>query len=92
MRSQALERAARQSLVLADAGLRRSFEDGATEVRGLLQQLQADGLPPESATRWGEHLDAVSALLGTHAAQPLEGERAAAALFQEIDALNAVIG
>ena len=91
-RSQTLERAARQSLVLADAGLHRSFEEGALEAGGILRQLEADGLPHELAGRWNDYLAQVSALLGAPAALSLENERAAAALFQDIDALNAVIG
>jgi gamma-glutamylcysteine synthetase len=44
--SQSLERAARQSLVLADAGLRRRFEEGTGEALALLQR------PAACKARW----------------------------------------
>lgn len=89
--SQSLERAARQSLVLADAGLRRRFEEGTGEALALLQRLQASGLQSEVAERWRTHLAEVATLLAGPRAQSLENERAAAALFLEIDALNTLI-
>ncbi len=90
-RSQTLERSARQSLVLADAQLRRRFEEGARDARDILQRLELNGLPPELAARWLAHLNEVSRLLDAPAAQSLENERAAAATFLEVDALNAII-
>ncbi len=90
-RSQTLERSARQSLVLADAQLRRRFEEGARDARDILQRLELNGLPPELAARWLTHLNEVSRLLDAPAAQSLENERAAAATFLEVDALNAII-
>ncbi|SFF11449.1 sensor histidine kinase [Paracidovorax wautersii] len=90
-RSQTLERSARQSLVLADAQLRRRFEEGARDARDILQRLELNGLPPELAAKWLAHLNEVSRLLDAPAAQSLENERAAAATFLEVDALNAII-
>lgn len=90
-RSQTLERSARQSLVLADAQLRRRFEEGARDARDILQRLELNGLPPELAAKWLTHLNEVSRLLDAPAAQSLENERAAAATFLEVDTLNAII-
>lgn len=90
-RSQTLERSARQSLVLADAQLRRRFEEGAHDARDTMQRLELNGLPPELAAKWLAHLEEVSRLLDAPAAQSLENERVAAATFLEIDALNAII-
>lgn len=90
-RSQTLERAARQSLVLADAQLRRRFEEGAREAREILQRLELNGLPLEQSRRWQAHLAEVAVLLDAPAAQSLENERVVAAMFLEIDALNALI-
>ena len=90
-RSQTLERAARQSLVLADAQLRRRFEEGAREARDILQRLELNGLPLEQSRRWQAHLAEVAVLLDAPAAQSLENERVVAAMFLEIDALNALI-
>ena len=47
-RGQTMERAARQSLVLGDAQLRRGFDDIAREAQQTLQQLQDGGRQPLS--------------------------------------------
>jgi two-component system, NtrC family, sensor histidine kinase GlrK len=62
-RGQALERAARQSLVLRDAPLRRSFNEMTGEAQTLLEKLQNGGLPQEQASQWRQRLDTVKALL-----------------------------
>lgn len=90
-RSQTLERAARQSLVLADAQLRRRFDEGARDAQDILQRLESNGLPHEQADNWRAHLAGVAELVDGPSALSLENERAVAAMFLEIDALNAVI-
>lgn len=90
-RSQTLERAARQSLILADTQLRRRFEEGAREAREILQRLELNGLPLEQSRRWQAHLAEVALLLDAPAGQSLENERVVAAMFLEIDSLNALI-
>ncbi len=90
-RSQTLERSARQSLVLGDAQLRRRFEEGARDTRDILQRLELNGLQPDLAAKWLAHLGQVARLLDAPASQSLDNERAAAATFLEIDALNAII-
>lgn len=89
--SQGLERAARQSLVLADVALRRRFEEGSEQALELLERLQTSGLPSELADRWRGQLAQVAALLHSPDGQPLEKERAAAALFAELDTLNTLV-
>ncbi|GKS87841.1 HAMP domain-containing protein [Acidovorax sp. SUPP2522] len=90
-RSQTLERAARQSLVLADKSLRRRFDEVSREARDILQRLEAKGLPPDLANQWRKHLGEVTSLLDGPAALSLENERVVAALFLELDALNGTI-
>ncbi|RYF25742.1 MAG: HAMP domain-containing protein [Comamonadaceae bacterium] len=90
-RSQTLERAARQSLVLADAQLRRRFDEGARDAQDILQRLESNGLPHDQAENWRAHLAGVAELVDGPSALSLENERAVAAMFLEIDALNAVI-
>src|SRR5690606_29999012 len=90
-RSQALERAARQSLILGDAQLRRHFDETRQDAQATLQSLQQRGLPPQLGEQWNGRLAQVAALLQGPAAQSLDSERAVAALFLDIDTLNAAI-
>ncbi|AVP58983.1 two-component sensor histidine kinase [Pulveribacter suum] len=90
-RSQALERAARQSLILGDAQLRRRFEETRQDAQSTLQSLRQRGLPPQLAEQWSDQLAQVAVLLQGPAAQSLDSERAVAALFLDIDALNTAI-
>lgn len=90
-RGQALERAARQSLVLRDAQLRRNFDDMAVEALPVLEQLQKGGLPEDQFSQWRAHLDAVKTLLDAPAERALENERLVAEEFVALDALNTAI-
>lgn len=90
-RSQTLERAARQSLVLADKSLRRRFDEVSAEARDILQRLETKGLPSDLPNLWRKHLGEVTSLLDGPAALSLENERVVAALFLELDALNGTI-
>ena len=87
-RGQALERAARQSLVLRDAPLRRSFDDMSVETLGVLDRLQQEGLPPEQALQWRKHLDSVKDLLNAPPERALDNERLVAEEFVAIETLN----
>ena len=87
-RSQALERAARQSLVLRDAPLRRSFDEMSIEASGILDQLHKDGLPEEQAAEWRKHLEAVKDLLNAPPERALDNERLVADEFVAIETLN----
>ncbi|AVS60912.1 two-component sensor histidine kinase [Paracidovorax avenae] len=90
-RGQTLERAARQSLVLADRSLRRRFDDISREAHEILQRLETKGLPPELAAQWRAHLAQVTALLDGPPALSLDNERAVAGLFLELDGVNGAI-
>lgn len=90
-RGQALERAARQSLVLGDAQLRQSFDDMAADARRLVQQLEDAGLPPEHARQWRSHMDTVHELLRAPPGLSLEHERSVADEFVALDNLHAAI-
>src|SRR5690606_25471007 len=90
-RGQTLERAARQSLVLRDAPLRRSFDEMAVEAQGALDRLHQGGLSDAQATQWRKHLDAVRALLDAPPERALDNERLVAEEFVALDALHAAI-
>lgn len=90
-RGQALERAARQSLVLRDAQLRRSFNDMAVEAQATLEQLQKGGVAQEQAAQWRIHLDAVKALLDAPPERALENEQLVAEEFVTLEALHTAI-
>ena len=90
-RGQALERAARQSLVLRDATLRRSFDDMSVEALDILGQLQHSGLPDAQAAQWRKHLDAVHTLLNAPPERALDNERLVAEEFVGLDALHSAI-
>jgi len=87
-RGQALERAARQSLVLRDAPLRRSFDEMALEALGILEQLHKDGLPEAQVQEWRKHLDAVKELMNALPERALDNERLVAEEFVAIETLN----
>jgi two-component system sensor histidine kinase GlrK len=90
-RGQALERAARQSLVLRDAQLRRSFNEMALEAQGTLEQLQKGGIAPEQAAQWHTHLDAVKSLLEAPPERALENEQLVAEEFVTLETLHGAI-
>lgn len=90
-RGQALERAARQSLVLRDAPLRRSFNEMAVEAQAILEQLHQGGLPEDQARQWRAHLDAVKALLEAPPERALENEQRVAEEFVTLEALHTTI-
>ena len=87
-RGQALERAARQSLVLRDAPLRRSFDDMAVEALTVLDHLQAAGLPAAQTGAWRTHLDAVKTLLDAPPDRALDNERLVAEEFVALETLH----
>jgi two-component system sensor histidine kinase GlrK len=90
-RSATAERAARQSLILNDALLRRRFADSAQEAAGLVAALQPADLPPALAERWRSQLTKIERLMDGPADTALERERAIAAEFRELAALNVTL-
>lgn len=91
-RGQALERAARQSLVLRDAPLRRSFDEMAAESLLTLDKLQAGGLPADPAEQWRQRLATVQALLDAPPERALDNERLVAEEFAALEGLHSAIG
>ncbi|EER61056.1 histidine kinase [Acidovorax delafieldii 2AN] len=87
-RGQALERAARQSLVLRDATLRRSFDEMSIEAAAVLERLRAHGLADAQAAEWQQHLKAVQALLDAPPERALDNERLVAEEFGALDSLH----
>lgn len=90
-RGQALERAARQSLVLRDAQLRSNFDDMAVEARDVLVSLGKGGLAPELAAQWNTHLATVDSLMDAPPDRALDNERLVAEEFVALDALHTAI-
>jgi two-component system sensor histidine kinase GlrK len=90
-RSATAERAARQSLILNDALLRRRYADSAREAQALVAALQPADLPGELAGRWRRQMAEIHALMEGSPESALERERSVAAEFRELDALNVTL-
>ena len=90
-RGQAMERSARQSLVLNDPLLRQSFDDLAADAQGIVRQLSEAGLPPAQAQQWQARMQTVRDLLRAPPWQSLENERSVAEEFVALDTLHAAI-
>ena len=90
-RTAGMERAARQSLILNDSMLRRRFEDESRAAGAAWQQMQAGGLRADKTPQWQSQLDTVKGQLTGPAETALDRERAVAAEFRELDALNSRI-
>ena len=67
-RGVAMERAARQYLVLAEPQLRRAYDEAREEAKLVVVQLEASGLPAEAAAGWRRALEAVDERLPERAA------------------------
>lgn len=82
-RTVAMERAARQFLVLDDASLRERYRAAEQEARATLQLLDAalDHTPPQPFADWQTQADAVSAILQTPGAS---GSRQRTAALQRL--------
>ncbi|TFZ06495.1 HAMP domain-containing histidine kinase [Ramlibacter henchirensis] len=83
-----MERAARQSLILGDAVLRKRFDEEAANARSALRRLTDQGLTPDQAQRWHAQLAQVEELLRGPAATALDRERLVAQRFREFDGIN----
>lgn len=83
----AMERAARQYLVLEDPALRQRFDDVAREAAQALDRLH-DSLPPDwPAAEWQAQVDTISMQLAAPRAQS-NRDAALTAAFRRIDWLN----
>jgi two-component system sensor histidine kinase GlrK len=89
-RSVAMERAARQFLVLEDRVLRQRFDEAAEDAEDLLQQLQSQGLGAERAAAWRVRLDSIRAQVNAAAQRTpsRKREQDLTAEFRELEALT----
>lgn len=90
-RTAAMERAARQSLVLNDSVLRRRFQEETRAAQAALQQITAKGLAQGDALLWRLRTGSVAELLDGPAVTALDRERSVAGEFRELDAINSRI-
>ncbi len=91
-RSVAMERAARQYLVLDDAVLLQRFEEAAADADKVLKQLQAQQLPGERADTWHIKLAAIRAQLNDVLPRTVSREQELTANFRELETVNTSIG
>lgn len=90
-RSVAMERTARQSLVLSDRVLRERFDEAAADARTVLARLGPQNVPVALVTDWKNHLQAVTTLLSGSPDTALDRDRQVAQEFRELDRINAAI-
>jgi two-component system, NtrC family, sensor histidine kinase GlrK len=90
-RSVAMERAARQSLVLRDAQLRQRFVETSVQAREVLARLQDNEVSPDLVRTWRQQLDDIGARLDGPAETALDREREVARAFRELDGHSATI-
>ncbi len=86
-----MERAARQSLILGDAVLRRRYDEEAANARAALHRLAEQGLDAARVQRWQDQQHAIDPLVRGPAEGALERERQVAQRFREFDTVNAAI-
>ncbi|MDO9438469.1 MAG: two-component sensor histidine kinase, partial [Hydrogenophaga sp.] len=87
-RSAAMERAARQSLVLNDPVLRRRFNDAARDANEVVGKLVDNGLPPASIDAWRNQLGVIEGLMNGPQDTALARESTMALQFRDLDGLN----
>jgi len=90
-RSVAMERVARQSLVLGDRQLRQRFNEAARQAASTLERLTANDLPDEFARPWREQIQTIGQLLDGPPETALDREREVARAFRELDGFTTLI-
>lgn len=90
-RSVAMERTARQSVVLADRLLRRRFDEAAADGKTVLARLATQGVSQALVNDWKTRLQAITALLAGPPDTALDRDRQVAHEFRELDLVNAAI-
>jgi len=90
-RSVAMERVARQSLVLGDRQLRQRFNESARQAAATLERLTANDLPDEFARPWREQIQTIGQLLDGPPETALDREREVARAFRELDGYTTLI-
>lgn len=84
----AMERAARQYLVLEDPALRQRFDEAARDASAALGRLHGSLLPEWPAAEWQAQIDTITLQLDGPRAQMRHRDAALAAAFRRIDWLN----
>ncbi|MGE0333061.1 MAG: ATP-binding protein [Ramlibacter sp.] len=90
-RTTAMERAARQSLILNDSVLRRQFEAEAGNARAAVDRMVTQGLPGTDTAAWRAQLDTIAGWMEGSSATALDRERAVAAAFRELGAIHSAL-
>ncbi len=90
-RSVAMERSARQSVVLDDPALRQRFGDEAREASAILASLARDNIPAADRRAWREHLQTIDSLLSGPADTARDRERQLADEFRALENSYAAI-
>ncbi|MEZ5645776.1 MAG: ATP-binding protein [Burkholderiaceae bacterium] len=90
-RSLAMERAARQSLVLRDTQLRQQFEEGARQAADVLRRLEDNELPAETARTWRGLLTRIQSDLDDPLTPALDLERLIAQAFRDLEQHNRTV-
>jgi two-component system, NtrC family, sensor histidine kinase GlrK len=85
-RGVAMERAARQFMVLDDPQLRASFDEARSDATAVLDRRLAPELPPPVIARWREQLARIAGELDDTARSPLDGDSALTPMFRELEA------
>jgi len=85
----AMERAARQFLVLGDPALRSAYERAAADAQGHVQALAADTVPGARVAQWQAQRQAIERQLAL-GPNP-DSDRALATAFRELDALHSAM-
>lgn len=86
--TQTMERAARQSLVLDDRALRRTYERAATEAAAQVQALAQAQLPAALATAWRAQAAEVAQLLDRPGESALANDGRVSRAFRELTDLS----
>ncbi|QPF75800.1 HAMP domain-containing protein [Roseateles sp. DAIF2] len=90
-RSVAMERSARQFLVLEDRALRQRFDEAAADAEKLLQQLQDQPLNAQQAQAWRELMGTIRTRLD-QSAPARRRDQSLTGLFRELENLTQEIG
>ncbi|MFM9901452.1 MAG: histidine kinase dimerization/phospho-acceptor domain-containing protein, partial [Polaromonas sp.] len=90
-RSVAMERSARQSVILDDRVLGQRFADSAKNALDILGRLRAQGIAQDITQQWQQQLDGMTPLLRGSLESASDRERQLAQTFRTLDAINASI-
>ena len=91
-RGTAMERSARQYVVLDDRVLRERFGAAAHDAQEALSRLESEGLPAALVATWRQRLDAVDAQLGGPRSTASARDELLAGEFREMHATGVEIG